>query len=150
MEEWKRIEINGKLFNYEVSTEGNVRNIKTGRVLKPQVVHTTGYLQVYLSERWYKIHILVAQAFIPNPNNYETVNHINHDKTDNRVENLEWMSIGDNVRDANEKKVRCMETGKIYDSIVKASQATGISTTSISGCCRGEREAVKGYHWEYV
>ena len=154
VEEWKQIEIDDVIYDYEVSTEGNVRNMKTGRILKPQTIHTTGYSQVYLSKngkiRWYKIHRLVATMFIPNPNEYGTVNHINHNKADNRVCNLEWMSIENNVQDANEKKVRCIETGKIYDSIVKASKDTGISTTSISGCCRGEREAVKGYHWEYV
>lgn len=147
MEQWK--EINGYEGLYEVSDQGNVRNIRTGRILKPQK-NNGGYLQVYLRHRWFRVHRLVATAFVQNPNGYDSVNHINENKEDNRAVNLEWMAIGDNVRYTNEKKVRCIETDTIYDSIKKAAEETGISSTSISGCCRGEREAVKGYHWEYV
>lgn len=78
---------------YEVSDQGNVRNRKTGRLLK-QVKNKDGYLQVGLREdgksKSFRVHRLVAFAFIPNPDNLPQVNHKNEDKTDNRVENLEW------------------------------------------------------------
>jgi len=88
----------GKVFSY-----WNRRRIldynKKPRELKPNPVR--GYLQVALyveGKRTCKlIHRIVAETYISNPDNLATVNHINEDKTDNRVENLEWMSGADNI-----------------------------------------------------
>ena len=90
MEEWKIIE---RFNNYEVSNLGRVRNIKKNKLMtiskKPN-----GYCVVKLSKdnvaKECKIHRLVAIAFIPNPENLPMVNHIDEDKTNNHVENLEW------------------------------------------------------------
>ena len=81
--------------NYQVSNLGNVRNCKTGRILKPSTVW--GYLTVCLHEnrkqKTCRVHKLVAIAFIPNPNNLRCINHKDENKLNNCVNNLEWCSI---------------------------------------------------------
>lgn len=97
---WK--EIAGYEGIYEVSDTGLVRSLKFGKakILKPQN-NGNGYLHFRLCKNGKakntKIHRLVAEAFLPNPLGLETVNHIDEDKTNNNVSNLEWMSRPDNV-----------------------------------------------------
>lgn len=91
MEEWKQIED----FNYEVSSSGKVRNIKSGRERKMFPNIKTGYLQVSLAKNskytLKYIHRLLAEAFLPNPNNLKRVSHINGNKQDNNLDNLKWV-----------------------------------------------------------
>ena len=86
---------------YSVSSIGRVKN-PFGKILKPSINHK-GYLKVYLNSEYIKhkqmtIHRAVALAFIPNPNDLAQVNHINHNKCDNRIENLEWCTNQYNQR----------------------------------------------------
>lgn len=85
---WKSIENKP---NYEVNEKGQVRNKKTGRILRTSK-RKDGYCQVMLGRKTVPlyIHRLVAEAFITNDNNMSQVDHINGDKSDNRVENLRW------------------------------------------------------------
>lgn len=89
--------------NYEVSNTGNVRNIKTQRVLKPDI-HTFGYHQVKPSLKGKTknclIHRAVALAFIPNEDNKPEVNHIDGNKANNHVTNLEWVTSKENQEHA--------------------------------------------------
>lgn len=138
--------------NYQVSNLGNVKNIKTNKMLKP---FATGneYLKVALSNKSNKkqflIHRLVATAFIPNPNNLPEVNHIKEfEKTNNKVENLEWCdhSYNQNYGTRNErvaeklrhtmKIVRCKKVNqydlkgnyiKTWNSVVEAQKEIGSS-----------------------
>ena len=95
MEIYKKIE--GKQ-NYSVSNIGNVRNDKTGRILKLNK-KSNGYLQVMLGRKTTPlyVHRLVATAFVGNPLKKPQVNHINGDKGDNRAENLEWVTVSENA-----------------------------------------------------
>lgn len=156
--------VNGETYdNYEVSNTGKVRSLNyrhTGQIKELALnKDTDGYLQVALwkngTYKTRKVHRLVACTFIPNPHNKPTVNHINENKHDNRVENLEWADMKEQNEhgtrtERTKKKVRCIETGKIYDSVTKASEETGLYITSITRCCRGKTKTCGNLHWEYV
>lgn len=104
--EWKTIEDYPK---YEVSNNGDVRNIKTGKVLKHTLTKGYHYVEITNKDNERKrvrVHRLVANAFIPNPYNLETVNHKDLNKGNNNVENLEWMTYADNNRHSMEKQGR--------------------------------------------
>lgn len=94
MEEWKLI--NG--YDYSVSSLGRIRNNRTGRILKG-VPNTFGYLQVFLYKngrsKRFTVHQLVASYFLPDQVDKE-INHINEDKLDNRVKNLEYITHKEN------------------------------------------------------
>lgn len=162
MEVWKQIE---DYPNYFVSNTGKVRNVNKGRELK-QTLHHSGYLYVGLRKnqktKLFFVHRLVAQAFIPNINNLNTVDHWNGIKTDNRVENLQWLSNSDNARrfqleqiteEQKQRKMKpiiCVETGIIYKSATEVSTMLGVRLSAVTAVARKERKTVKGFHFEYL
>ena len=75
--------------NYIVYPNGTIWSVKRNKFLKPSI-EKTGYVRVNIKGKCYRMHRLIANAFIPNPNNFSDINHINEVKIDNRVENLEW------------------------------------------------------------
>lgn len=95
-----RKEVKGYDYPYKVSNMGNVYSYRLNRNMKLQD-STWGYYRVSLVKNGKKqcvcVHKLVAEAFIPNPENKEQVNHKNGDRKDNRVENLEWVTRSENV-----------------------------------------------------
>lgn len=122
MEQWKII--NG-FEGYEVSNQGNVRNVMTNRILKNRD-HKCGYLQVVLyKDRKQKVkyvHRLVAEAFVPNPEGKEQVNHIDGVKTNNNIENLEWTTCSENIKhgfDIGVKRADIEHLNKIRDNNIK-------------------------------
>ena len=156
MEEWKRIVYNGVEYEYEVSTKGGkVRNIKTGRIMS-EFISNDGYAFVVLSlngkKKRFSVHRLVATMFIPNPDNLPEVDHIDRNRSNNSVENLRWVSHRDNVlhKEYGQRRVKCVETGQIFESILQASAETGCERGNIVDCCRGKRKTCRGFHWEYV
>lgn len=100
MNNWKQID---GYDNYSISTNGQIRNDKTGRILKP-VEQRTGYMQVTLSKKGekktYLIHRLVMETFVPNPDkeNLVDINHKDYNKTNNSVDNLEWTTHKQNIQ----------------------------------------------------
>lgn len=127
MEEWKSIEcLNGR---YEVSNTGRIRN-KKGQELKPHI-GKTGYYEVSLTDesgyrKPYKMHRLVAMAFIDNPDNLPCINHKDETRTNNRVENLEWCTVkynnnyGNHGKHIAESLCGRQQTQKWRDAILKA------------------------------
>lgn len=112
MEQWKDIE-NSPL--YEVSTFGNVRHKTRKNVLNPRaskkkynyICYDVYIADVIGKQRNQKVHQLVAKAFIPNPNNYTEIDHIDRNTANNRVENLRWVNRSENCRNT---KVRSDNT----------------------------------------
>lgn len=104
MEHWKEVP---HLSRYEVSTSGNVR-IKKSQKCMTKHRTTKGYEQITLWDSGkyltFTVHRLVATTFLPNPEQKETINHINRVKYDNRVDNLEWATRGENMRHAHSTK----------------------------------------------
>lgn len=185
MEEiWKDIE--GYKGLYQVSTYGNVKSLDryvrsrwgTKKPVKGQLLKADktmfGYLQVSLfkpglSKKRYKVHRLVAMAFIPNPQNLPQVNHKDEDKTNNRLDNLEWCDGFYNQRygTCSERKhikltnhpLKSIKVEQLtkdgehidyYPSAKEAARQTGISQGNISCVCCGRHSLAGGYKWKYI
>ena len=158
---WKTIE---EFDNYEVSNLGRVRNIQTGRVLKPILI-STGYYQVGLfkQNKCYRklIHRLVAEAFLENSDNLPQINHIDEDKTNNVVSNLEWCSASYNINYgtrnkrigiSHAKKVQCIETGEIFDCAKDVARKYNLEIFSVSNAANQNhtQKTAGSYHWCYI
>ena len=165
---WKDIEgFEGK---YQISNMGRVKSLNFKLTGKEQImslkINKYGYKQILLyKDKKYKtllIHRLVAQAFIPNPNNYPIINHINEDKTDNRVDNLEWctqqynLNYGDRSRKASlSNSIPVLQFSldgefvRKWDGATQVQNELGFNNGDISRCCRGRRKTCGGYRWRY-
>lgn len=171
---------------YEVSNRGRVRSVDRwviykdgskhfwkGQILKPRQNETTGYLQVNLcrdgKQRTFRIHRLVAEAWLDNPMGKPEVNHLDEDKTNNDVYNLEWSTAKENINFGTGNKRRAEsqlngscskpvqaldpKTGQVvleFPSTAEA-QRNGFVSGHISNCCQGKKwyNTHRGYRWRY-
>ena len=148
---------------YEVSNLGKVRNIKSGIIIKPWL-DKYGYLRHCLYGRDKRkillLHRIIATAFIDNPKGKPCVNHIDENKLNNDLSNLEWCTVRENIihgtrtkraAEKHFKKVIQLDLNdnilNEFESMVQAEQETGVSANNISHCCNGKRKSSGGYKW---
>ena len=150
---------------YQISEDGTIINRLSGNVLRGNI-NSHGYIAVSLYKngmrKTHKLHRLLAIAFIPNPNDYECVNHIDGNKLNNSLRNLEWCTKGQNNRHAREKLslnfsekpiVQLTLDGKVVAVWVNANAAATFlrgNAVCISNCCRGTAQSAYDYKWEYA
>ena len=115
-EVWK--DIPGYEDEYQASNLGNIRSIKSNNLILKGDYQPNGYKRVYLwkngSKKNLLVHRLVALSFLPNPNNYEEVNHLDENKANNKLENLEWCTHSYNMNYGDvKKKISESHKGKV-------------------------------------
>lgn len=177
-EVWKNISAFGGI--YEVSSCGRVRSKprhytsssgktvnKCGATLS-QHSSVDGYKKVRLSYNGVGkdvfVHRLVAKTFIPNPDNKPQVNHIDGDKSNNRISNLEWVTAGENQKHSYRVlgrvphggkpriPVMCVETGMVFPSISDAAKSVGADKKNLSAVLspKSYKKTCRGFHWEKI
>ena len=168
MEKWKLVPGCDK--RYEVSDAGHIRNSASHKVYKPWICKN-GYAYVSIVSHGKRskvsVHRLVAACFIPNPENKPCVNHIDGNKSNNNVDNLEWSTFSENIKHSwdsglrvmtnsgrealsasRRKSVKC-SNGVVYKSSADASRDLGISVQSICNALKGRSHSAGGYTFHY-
>ena len=165
MEIWKDIE--GYKGLYQVSNKGRVKRLlgTSERILRP-VIKSSGYLKVVLCKngrvKQFQLHRLVANAFIPNLDNKPQVNHLDENKLNNCVYNLEWATAKENInhgtrneRAGYSRSKPILQYSKSGDFIrewkgaSEVERVLGINNSHINACCKGKRKSAGGFVWKY-
>lgn len=168
---WK--DIKGYEGFYQISNKGRVKSFKSsskypdkeGHILNPTI--TKGYLYVGLCNKGKKkptlVHRLVAEAFVPNPDNYKEVNHMDENKLNNNAKNLEWCNRDYNMSYGTARERQGISLGSPveqftvnetpiarYANAEIAGKINRIDSSSIHKCCKGKRVHAGGYSWKYA
>ena len=150
--------------NYAISNLGNIINVKSGRLLKTNI-NPYGYKYVQLSingiRTTYRIHRLVARAFVDNPDNKPYVNHIDGNKLNNNANNLEWVTAKENDNHARKtglknqnKPIKAIniETGEelVFESLSECGRYLKLNTGSIHRVLKNKRTYYNKYKFVYL
>ena len=138
---------------YAVTSCGKVWSYKKKKFLVPRA-NSKGYLIVKLFKdgkvKNYRIHRLVAEAYIPNPDNLPQVDHIDNDKTHNYVNNLQWITNRDNCRKSNSKPILQYDLdGEFIREWECAADVGKEAQANICYCLKGKTKSAYGYIWKY-
>ena len=154
-ETWKPIEWSCGF--HEVSSQGRIRDILTGNIIKDKI-GTDGYKIISIEGKTKSVHRIVAEAFIPNPENKPYVNHKDEDKTNNRVENLEWCDAEYNARYSAYKQLQPVQQFSLDGTLIReypsvgSVAAFGFKPCMVSECIRerGYKKTYRGFVWKYM
>ena len=146
---------------YAITRDGNVWSYKSNKFLKHKLVRGYYYVSLYKEGKGknFRIHRLVAEAFIPNPLGLPQVNHKDECKINNCVSNLEWCDAKYNAnygtrteRIANKRSipVYCEELNKTFYGAREAARELGLDNSNIIKCCKGKLKTHRGYHFRYA
>lgn len=158
-----------KVDSIYVSNMGHVKGRKVS-------LSCDGYLHFCYKDKTYKVHKVVAELFIPNPENKPCIDHINTIRTDNRAENLRWVSYKENNNNPltvekykksnaeniklaikaaakkHRKQVQCIESGEIFSSAKEAEEYYSLKKGSVNHSAnpKDSRKTAGKYHWKYI
>lgn len=138
---------------YQISNLGRVKSlIGHEKILKPEL--RTGYYSVNLCKngtyKHIRIHRLVAETFLPNPDGLPMINHKDENRLNNNITNLEWCDNKYNSNYSNSKAVYCFDLDEYFRSASEASVHTGIARSSITKTCTGKQKSAGGKWWCYA
>ncbi len=165
-ETWKNIPF---IQGYQVSDKGNIRSLRTLKLLKPSI-NSRGYCLISIKKKTYRVHRLIAITFIQKKSEYKNldfkdlqVNHIDGIKTNNVVENLEWSTNSENqihryriLKKTNKRKhvyqldINSNAVVFTYKSIYQAEKQNKFPRHTISNVCEGLTKSYVGYKWKYA
>ena len=161
---WKKFIYEGQETDYSVSTEGEVRKDTTNYILSQSSQEDYKFVGLIINgkQKRMRVHRMVALTFIDNPDNKPYVNHINGNRSDNNVENLEWVTPSENTQHAvntglfKSGRTRAViqynlngEQMATFESATEAARQTGGSQSKITMCCRRQRDSANDYQWRY-
>ena len=161
---WKKFYLDGIETDYSVSTEGVVRKDTTNYILSQSSQQDYKFVTLLVQgkQKRMRVHRMVAETFLDNPEHKPYVNHINGNRGDNNVENLEWTTPSENTQHA--VQTGLFTSGRArpviqynldgvqmatFESASEAARQTGGSQSKITMCCRRQRQSANDYQWRY-
>lgn len=143
--------------HYYITSDGYVLSLfnKQPKYLKTWT-NQHGHEMLRINNVYYSIHRLVAEAFVPNPNNLPIVRHLDDIPWNNDYRNLAWGTCKDNrndmIRNGNDyrREVYCYEMDRYFRSCADAAKELGVNRAGITMACKGDIHKVKGYHFCYA